>query len=172
MSTKILMDVDEYLHTTFDGPDCEYLDGEVVERNMGELPRGDVQFNLARLVWDYRRTLGIRVATDVRIRISPTRYRIPDVSVWLDDNIGTRIPTVPPFLAIEIQSPEDGMTRLQPKIAEYLAIGVEWIWLIDPTERNALCYSQRSPVGTLTKILRTENPDIEIPLAKALDINS
>ena len=172
MSTKILMDVDEYLHTSFDGPDCEYLDGEVVERNMGELPHGDIQFNLARLVWEYRRILGIRVATDVRIRISPTRYRIPDVSVWRDDNIGTRIPTVPPFLAIEILSPEDRMTRVQPKIAEYLAIGVEWIWLIDPIEKNAICYSQRNPVGALSEILRTENPDIEIPLARALDINS
>jgi len=38
MSTKVLMDVDEYLHTSFDGPDCEYLDGEVVERSMENCP--------------------------------------------------------------------------------------------------------------------------------------
>ena len=42
MSTKVLMGVDEYLRTSFDGPDCEYLDGEIVERNMAELPHGDV----------------------------------------------------------------------------------------------------------------------------------
>ena len=35
------MDVEEYLRTSFDGSDCEYLDGEVVERNMGELPHAD-----------------------------------------------------------------------------------------------------------------------------------
>ena len=29
------MSVEEYLHTSFDGADREYLDGEVVERNMG-----------------------------------------------------------------------------------------------------------------------------------------
>ena len=29
------MTLDEYLHTTFAGADREYLDGEVVERNMG-----------------------------------------------------------------------------------------------------------------------------------------
>jgi len=40
MSAKVLMDVDEYLRTSFDGSDCEYLDGEVIERNMGELPHG------------------------------------------------------------------------------------------------------------------------------------
>ena len=38
MSTKVQMDVEEYLRTSFDGSDCEYLDGEVVERNMGRSP--------------------------------------------------------------------------------------------------------------------------------------
>ena len=172
MSTKVLMGDDEYLKTSFDGPDCEYLDGEVVERNMGELPHGDVQLTLGILLHQFRRSLGIRVVTEIRIRISPTRYRVADLAVWRDDNIGDRIPTVPPFLAIEILSPEDRITRIQPKIAEYLSIGVEWIWLIDPIERNAICYSQRNPAGVLCDVLRTENPVIEIPLAEALDINS
>ena len=30
MATKALMDVAEYLHTSFDGPDCEYLNGEII----------------------------------------------------------------------------------------------------------------------------------------------
>ncbi|HXI41245.1 MAG TPA: hypothetical protein VNH83_14775 [Bryobacteraceae bacterium] len=38
MPSKVLMDVEEYLRASFDGPDCEYLDGEVVERNIGEVP--------------------------------------------------------------------------------------------------------------------------------------
>jgi Uma2 family endonuclease len=172
MSTKVLMDLGEYLHTSFEGADCEYLDGEVVERNMGELPHGRVQFTLARLIWEAGRSLGVQVVTEVRIRISPTRYRIPDVSVWLEGNIGTGIPTKPPFLAIEVLSPEDRMTRVQPKIAEYLSIGVEWIWVVDPMEKNTIIFSQSNPAGTLTETLRTENPAIEIPLAKALDINS
>lgn len=41
MSTKVLMNVDEYLHASFE-PDCEYVDGEVIERNIGEIPHGDV----------------------------------------------------------------------------------------------------------------------------------
>jgi Uma2 family endonuclease len=172
MSTKVLMDVGEYLHTSFDGPDCEYLDGEVVERNMGELPHGRVQFTLARLIWEAGRRLGVQVVPAVRIRVSPTRYRIPDVSVWLAGDIGDKIPTKPPFLAIEVLSPEDRMTRIQPKIAEYLSIGVEWIWVVDPIEKNALIFSQSNPAGVLTETLRTENPVIEIPLAKALDFQS
>ena len=172
MSTKVLMGVDEYLRTSFDGPDCEYLDGEVVERNMGEMPHADVQYTLGRLLWPFRLRLGIRILPEIRIQISPTRYRVADLAVWRDDNIGDRIPTVPPFLAIEVLSPEDRMMRVHPKIAEYLSIGVEWIWLIDPIEKSAICYSQRNPGGVLSEVLRTENPVIEIPLAAALDINS
>jgi Uma2 family endonuclease len=172
MSTKVLIAVEEYLKTSFDGPDCEYLDGEVVERNMGELEHADVQTTLAYLLRQLRRSLGIRVDTEIRIRITPTRYRVADVAVWRDDNIGDSIPTVSPFLAIEILSPEDRIIRVQPKITEYLSIGVEWIWLIDPIEKSAICYSQRNPAGALTEMLRTENPTIEIPLATALDINS
>jgi len=172
MSTRVLMGVDEYLRTSFDGPDCEYLDGEVVERNMGELPHGDVQYTLGRLLWPFRLRYGIRIVPEIRIQVTPTRFRVADLAVWRAGDIGDRIPTVPPFLAIEILSPEDRITRMQPKIAEYLAIGVEWIWLIDPIEKSAICFSQRNPTGALCEVLRTENPAIEIPLAAALDVNS
>jgi Uma2 family endonuclease len=172
MSTKVLMDVDEYLHTSFDGPDCEYLDGEVVERNMGDLPHSDVQTTLAVLLRALRRQLGIRVSVELRIKITPTRFRIPDISVWRDDNTGGRVPTVPPFLAIEILSPEDRMTRILPKIQEYLAFGVEWVWLIDPEDKTALCFSRENRVGAVCDMLRTSDPDIEIPLAAAFDLDA
>lgn len=75
---------------------------------------------------------------EIRIQIHSRRYRVADIAVWRDDNIGTRIPTAPPFLAIEILSPEDRMVRMLPKIQEYLAIGVEHLWVIDPQEKAAI----------------------------------
>ena len=172
MSTKVLMNVEEYLRTSFDGADCEFLDGEVVERNMGELPHGDLHANLTRLLWPLRSQLGIRVVTEIRIQIHSRRYRVADIAVWRDDNIGTGIPTVPPFLVVEILAPEDRMVRMAPKIQEYLSIGVEWVWIIDPAEQTALCYSQKDPRGAVCDVLRTENPAIEIPLDRAFDLNA
>jgi Uma2 family endonuclease len=172
MSTKVLIDVDEYLHTSYEGPDREYLDGEVVERNMGELPHGDVQTNLIYLFRQMRKQLGLRVVTEIRIQIHPRRYRVADIAVWTTDDIGTGIPTVPPFLVVEVLSPEDRMVRVLPKIQEYLSIGVQWVWIVDPQEQSALCYSQKNPAGAVCDVLRTENPDIEIPLAAAFDLNS
>ena len=172
MSTKVLMDVEEYLRTSFDGADCEYLDGEIVERNMGELPHSNLQGKLYRLLWQFRQTLGIRVQTEIRIQIHSRRFRVADLAAWRDDNIGTRIPAVPPFLVIEIQSPEDRMVRMVPKIEEYLSIGVEWVWVIDPEDKAALIYSRQHPEGTAATVLRTENPAIEIPLESAFDLDS
>ena len=172
MPAKLVMDVEEYMRTAFDGPDCEYLDGEVVERNMGELPHAGVQPHLGHLLKELRPRLGIFAVSEIRIPITPHRYRVADLAVWLSDNIGDRLPTVPPFLAIEILSPEDRMVRMQAKIQEYLSIGVQWIWVIDPVEKQAICYSQRNPAGVVTDVLRTENPGIEIPLETALDFRS
>jgi hypothetical protein len=73
MSTKLMVDVEEYLRTSFDGSDCEYLDGEVVERNMGELPHADIQGNLYRLLWRFRQTLGIHVSLEIRVHIPRER---------------------------------------------------------------------------------------------------
>jgi Uma2 family endonuclease len=172
MSTKALMSVEEYLRTSFEGPDCEYLDGEIVERNMGELPHGDLQGNLYRLLWRLRAQLGLRVVPEIRVQINSRRYRVADLGVWLDDDIGIGIPTVPPFLVVEILSPEDRMVRMLPKIQEYLSIGVEWVWVVDPEEKSALIHSRKVPAGALADVLRTENPTIEIPLEHAFDLNA
>lgn len=106
MSAKVLMGVAEYLRTGFDGSDCEYLDGEIVERNWGDLPHGDTQGNLLNLLHQLRPKLGIRVLPEITIKISPTRYRVADLAVWRNDDIGTGIPTAAPFLVIEILSPK------------------------------------------------------------------
>jgi len=172
MSAKVQMDVEEYLRTSFDGSDCEYLDGEIVERNMGELPHSDLQGNLYLLLSQLRGRLGTRVNLEIRIQINRQRYRVADIAVWRDDNIGTGIPTIAPFLVIEILSPEDRMVRMLPKIQEYLSIGVEWVWVIDPEEKRALWYSQKNLAGAVCEVLRTENPAIEIPLSRAFDLNA
>jgi Uma2 family endonuclease len=101
------MDLDECLHTSFDGSDRDFLDGEVVERNWNDIPHATAQGNLMCLLHDLRKQLGLRVLLEIRIQISPTRYRVADLAVWRNDDIGGTIPTVPPFLVVEILSPEN-----------------------------------------------------------------
>jgi len=38
-----LVSVEEYLSTSYPDGDCEYVDGQIVERNLGEIDHGDLQ---------------------------------------------------------------------------------------------------------------------------------
>jgi Uma2 family endonuclease len=58
---------------------------------------------------------------------------------------------------------------MQPKMQDYLSVGVECIWLVDPDERTAISYSQQNPTGSLTDVLPTANPDIEISLSTVFE---
>jgi Uma2 family endonuclease len=164
MNTKLAMSVEEYLKTNFEDADCEYLDGEIVERNTGELPHSIIQGELLSLLKNLGSQFHLKVVPEIRIQISRTRYRVADIAVWRPGPIGTRIPTVSPFLVVEVLSPEDRMVRLLPKIQEYLGTGVEWVWLVDPFERKALAYSQENRAGVSTEALTVANPPIQIAL--------
>ena len=170
MQPKVLMSVDEYLHTPFDGADCDYVDGEVIERNMGELPHALLQGELLYRLRQVASSLNLLVIPEIRIQVSQTRLRVADVAVWRPGPIGTRIPTVPPLLVVEVLSAEDRLVRLQPKIRDYLTYGVEWLWIIDPDERRALTYAPSDPGGTLVTELRTTNPDIVVSLPDLLAV--
>ena len=42
MNSEVLVPLEAYLGRTAD-PDCEYLEGRLVERNVGEISHGDAQ---------------------------------------------------------------------------------------------------------------------------------
>lgn len=72
----------------------------------------------------------------------------------------------PPFIAIEILSPQDRMLRVRAKIDEYLAFGVAYVWLIDPKRRRADVYTASAIYEAKDGVLRTVDPAIEVPLAE------
>jgi Uma2 family endonuclease len=133
------MSVEEYLHTTFDGADREYLDGEVVERNMGNKSHGKIQLRLGSLLQAFEQRTGIYVVVEVRQKVTGTRFRIPDVAVF-EDEPEEEVPSTPPLVAIEILSPDDRVGYVIPKLEEYRQWGVRHIWLADPDSRKLFTY--------------------------------
>lgn len=158
-----LVSVDEYLRTVYK-PDCDYVDGVVLERNVGEKSHAELQFTILLYLREHRREWGIYAIHETRVQISPTRFRVPDVCVFAGPEPQEQIFTQPPFLCIEILSPEDRMSRMQARIDDYLGFGVRYVWVIDPKSRRAWAYTP----GAIREIrdgdLRTENPDIVVPL--------
>jgi Uma2 family endonuclease len=133
----MLVSLEEYLDTAY-SPDREYVDGVVVERNVGERPHSRVQGNL--IFCFGRRCEHLFPWPSQRVRTIPDRRsRVPDLCVTLQD---PKIDVFedPPFLVIEILSKRDEMGEVLEKLAEYEAFGVPHIWLIDPRRRKAFTY--------------------------------
>ncbi len=45
-----------------------------------------------------------------------------------------------PELVVEILSPEDRWHDVWQKLEEYFAIGVRWVWIVEPENRAVLLY--------------------------------
>ena len=131
-----LVPLEEYLSRCYE-PDCEYDDGLIVERNVGEFEHSFVQAILAMIFNQKMETWGVYALTEQRVRIAPRKYRIPDVCVLRRSAPREKILTHPPLIAIEILSPEDRMRRVEAKAAEYLEFGIEHVWIVDPNKRTA-----------------------------------
>lgn len=171
MAASLLVSEQEYLKTSYE-PDCEFDEGQILARNVGERPHSILQGELIVHFSGLRNSLGIRAFVEQRIRIGPRKYRIPDVCVYREPAPRDRIFSTPPFIAIEILSPEDRVSRVRAKIDEYLEFGVAYIWLVDPDRRRADVYTASEIYEAKDLILRTENPAVEVPLAelfRALD---
>jgi Uma2 family endonuclease len=165
MATTSLVSVVEYLSTSY-SPDREYVDGVVVERNVGELSHSTVQRELTIFLGIRHKELGIWVYPEQRVQVTPTRYRVPDLCVVAGRKPQEQILTPPPFLCIEILSKDDRAGETQEKIDDYLACGVPYVWVVDPERRRGYIHTAGGSREAKDGILRTEDPNIALPLAE------
>jgi Uma2 family endonuclease len=157
--------VEEYLSTSYEDGDREFVDGEELERNIGDLEHSDVQ--AAALTYIYMRYRGVVwVVFSVRVQVARSRIRVPDVTVALGPKPSGRILTAPPFIVIEVLSPEDRADRMQTKIADYLDFGIAHVWVLDPETKSAIAYTREGVTPVFEGSLRTANPIIELPLSE------
>jgi Uma2 family endonuclease len=163
MPVTELVPVEEYLSTDY-SPDCDYVDGVLEDRNLGERDHSLLQAALIAWFYARRKELGIQVFPEQRIRVSGSRYRVPDVcvTIGLPDE---QIFTTPPFLCIEILSPEDRMPRVLAKVADFLQLGVPFVWVIDPRKRTATVYTATEVLLPDDGVLRTKSPDLAVRLS-------
>ena len=137
-----LISVEEYLSTSYD-PDCEYDDGVIVERNLGEFEHSFLQAILTTLFTNNIDRWKVFGLPEQRVQIKPRRFLVPDLCVLRLGSPREKILTRPPLIAVEIMSPEDTVRRASAKAIEYLEFGIEHVWVIDPSARVAY-YGTRS----------------------------
>ncbi len=134
MATATLLSIDEYLRTSYQ-PDCEYVDGELRGRNVGKWEHARVQLLLT--VWFGTRETewAVMASTEQRLQVSATRVRVPDLVV-LRPGPQPDVLQNPSLLVVEILSPDDSYSDTQERAGDYLTMGVETVWIVDPRTRT------------------------------------
>lgn len=150
MGAKTAISVEEYLRTSYPGLDREYRDGEVSERTMPDRLHAYVQGLLGALLVARRSALKLFVYPEMRVKLRSGVYLIPDISVYHPNSPEPLVPDTPPFIAIEILSPDDRMSEVLAKLEEYRRWGVPHVWLVDPhAKRMYTCEGALAEVPTL-----------------------
>jgi len=140
MATQPIYDkpvtVEEYLSMVFEH-DCEYVDGVIEERDLGEFEHAYVQGILIGLFLKNREQWGVYPLPEQRVQTQKRHFRVPDVTILRKGSQREGILTHPPLLVIEVQSPDIPLRKTELKAIEYLQFGIEHVWVIDPYARVA-----------------------------------
>lgn len=134
MATTTYIPVEQYLRSSYE-PDAEYVDGEVEERTVGEVDHSKWQIALAVYFYMRHRDWNIQVLSEVRVQVSPSRFRVPDVAVVENSSAlreGEQIIHTAPLAVFEILSPDDTLARTMVKLQDYESMGIPVIFVIDP----------------------------------------
>jgi Uma2 family endonuclease len=156
--------VEEYLRTSY-RPDRDYVDGEVLERNLGEYEHARPQGLIYGYLLNREKEWRIRVVPEQRVQVRPSRFRVPDICVVLDSAPVESIFRTPPFLCIEVLSKDDSFKSIVDRLDDYAAMGVANIWVVDPHTRRGYSYAGGSFLEVADGVLRTANPEISVPLS-------
>ncbi len=160
MSVATYVPVEVYLKSSYE-PDAEYVNGEIEERPMGQFDHSSWQQAIQRWFWRHESEWSVRVRPELRVRVSPTRFRVPDVTLLDRDNPIEQIVTLPPLAVFEVLSPEDTLRQLKRKLDDYAAMGIPQIWIIDPEDGTFLQYAK----GELLKTEKFSLPGKQIEFA-------
>jgi Uma2 family endonuclease len=165
MSARTLISVEDYLASAYE-PDCDFVDGQIEERNVGEVTHARLQLRIGSYLLTRYENEGLVAMTEVRVQVRPARFRVPDVCVTVGEP-GEEVLTKAPFICIEILSPEDRMSRVEARINDYLAMGVPYVWVLDPQTKQAFTATAATGLQEVKSgLLQTEKPALEVPLGE------
>jgi Uma2 family endonuclease len=168
LGQETLISVADYLNTSFEGPDREYVDGRILERNLGEKDHSRLQRKLMGFFIANETTLRTFCFPEQRLQVKATRFRIPDICVYVGSEPDEQVFRTPPFLAVEVLSKDDRASDLLDRLDDYRDFGIPFVWVIDPRTRLGHTYSLDNGYNMLPG-LHTKNPDIELPIERLFE---
>ena len=162
-----LISLEEYLRSSFH-PDRDFIEGQVVERNVGKRDHSYTQGEIAIWFGSRKSVLRLQPMTELRVRVSANRVRIPDVVVCELPLPEEQIFTSPAYLFIEVMSEEDTISGMQDRLDDYLRFRVPNIWVIDPWKRRGWRITNEGWLAANDGVMRTADGRVAMPLADVL----
>jgi Uma2 family endonuclease len=141
MATKAQITAEQYLHMTFEH-DAEFVHGEIVERAMPDRIHSLMQFLILMEIGRLIQSHPLFPYPELRLRLEPRVFRIPDISVFGGQAPSEDVPSTPPLLVIEILSKDDRHHNLMQKLEEYRVWGVPNIWVVNPLAKRLARYAE------------------------------
>jgi Uma2 family endonuclease len=83
MASRLHVSPEEYLATSFDGKDREYVRGEIVDRSMPDYVHGRMQARLLVRFGQLEASHRLFACSGTRMQLASDLYRIPDVAVFV-----------------------------------------------------------------------------------------
>lgn len=162
----------EYTARPAGGVRTEFVGGKVFVLESPTFECSDLRDALIEMLRPFvrERRIGF-VASSCEFQTIPGRTRCADICVFQASRFNreySRLHVVPivPDLAVEVLSPNDTFGGVRERVAEYLAAGVETVWLLYPlTQEGEVCTNghREYPVRSLTAACL---PGLEIDVAK------
>jgi len=171
MATSLAVAVSEYIRTSY-RPDCDYVEGEVQERNLGETEHSDLQAQLLELLRSAESKRYVRATAEPRVQVKETRFRVPDICVRRISDPKEQFIRRAPLLCIEVLSPEDRMSRIMERVRDYLEMGVPEVWVFDSSKRSVFLFTGSTMVEQSEGSLKVPEAPLVLALAdifKVLD---
>lgn len=136
---------------------CELIDGVLVEKPMGHRESRLAMWLVVEIGMYLRsRPIGVLAGPDAPHRLRTGRIRLPDVAfipftaIPADDDRNRPVVEWIPALAVEVLSEGNTDAEMEAKIQDYLAAGVQMIWIADPATRTVRVIRDTRRDETLT----------------------
>jgi len=132
------------------GPNApgELVRGEFIEMPPTGFPHAATEARIARLLGNFvdERRCGTVLTGEAGIitQRNPDSVRGADIAYISNERLAQSKSDgyldVAPELVVEVVSPSDRWTEINEKVDEYLACGVDEVWIVDPRTRRVTCY--------------------------------
>jgi len=146
--TKTPLITGEELFAMGDIGPCELIDGRIVPMSPTGGKHGLLELHLGSALHHFvqEHNLGWVMTGEVGIytRRNPDRVRGADVAFlaserWPDGPADGFLESAPD-LVVEIMSPNDRWQDVRQELVEYFAIGVRWVWIVEPENQTVLVF--------------------------------